>query len=153
MIFFFYNTEMHAIIPHKDCLFFLSSAAGKIILSMNHQLGKSDFFVPVFPLWAFTEAPVEKIRSFSVLSPESDGREIFFPLKLGSEKNNLRLRIVFARRLSKVEPDSESELKSVPVPPEIIGKFPMAQRSFRESLVVLENNGWKIYDERWHKCK
>ena len=78
VIFFFYNTEMHAIIPHKDCLFFLSSAAGKIILSMNQQLGEGDFFVPVFPLWAFTEAPVEKIRSFSVLSPESDGREIFF---------------------------------------------------------------------------
>lgn len=140
---------MFAIIPHKDCLFFLSSVARKIIQTTNSAGDCGVIFSPIFPLWAFTESVPENILSLSVLSPESDGKEIFFPLKVRGMDSDLLLRIVFARRIG----NSTCDEKSPEVPPEIRDKFPLVQRSFRQALVVMENNGWKVYDEKWHKCK
>ena len=140
---------MFAIIPHKDCLFFLSSAAREIIRAANHSLDFGVIFSPVFPLWAFTESVPENILSLSVLPPQSENKELFFPLKIRGMDSDLLLRIVFARRIR----NSACDEKSLKVPPEIRDKLPLVQRTFRQALVVMENNGWKVYDEKWHKCK
>ena len=139
---------MFAIIPHKDCLFFLSNAAREIIRACNLLGTDGNAFSPLYPLWAFTETVPENILSLSILPPEYDGKELYFPVKLCCLESDLNLRINFARKMSGTDKG-----RSMSVPDEILSKFPLVQRSFRQALVVMENNGWKVFDEKWHKCK
>lgn len=138
---------MNAIIPHKDTLFFLADIQRKIISTG----AKNSFLYPHYPLFAFfadgTEnIRLENIRSMTISCPCAKGNFLVFPIHIELEDGSVETEIKFARTKNG-EPEP-----AVEIPPEIKNAFPKRERTFRSATVIMENNGWQVFDDRWHKC-
>ncbi|MCR5763517.1 MAG: hypothetical protein K6G00_09075 [Treponema sp.] len=137
---------MTAYIPHKDTLLILSKIQKSIITAYNAGKTQDNFIYPEYPLFAFakeaSQSENKKISGCSILFPEAENNELYFPFILTHEDGSKEtLQIKFAK--------SNSSIKKAP---EInSGAFPMQVRIFRKARAVIEYNSWQIFDEKWLK--
>lgn len=145
---------MFAFVSGKDALLFLAKIQKKIISIFNSNCSAEFFAVPVFPLWAFFDfALPEKIISCEFLEPVFKDEKFIFPVKIISlkdEKENLiNLEIIFGKILGKRKSSLEFHLDS----DEIKNCFPYKIRVFKTGNVLVQNNSWQLFDEKWSKCQ
>lgn len=135
---------MNAIIPHKDTLFFLANLQRKILeLTKN----KSEL-LPLYPLFAFlNHEPDGTITEFTIELPATSGNFICLPVIIATEKEKITAEIKIARTMLSKNPELPE------LPEEIKNAFPKRERIFRTASVVIENNGWQVFDDKWHKLK
>lgn len=145
---------MFAFVPGKDALLFLAKIQKKIISNFNSNCSADFFAVPVFPLWAFFGfALPEKIISCEFLEPVFKDEKFIFPVKIvflkdGTE-NEINLEVVFGKILGKIKNSLEFHLNSN----EIKNCFPYKIRVFKTGNVLIQNNSWQLFDEKWSKCQ
>ncbi|WP_296663354.1 hypothetical protein [Treponema sp. UBA753] len=145
---------MFAFVPGKDALLFLAKIQKKIISVFNSNCSAEFFAVPVFPLWAFFSFPFpEKIISCEFLEPVLKDEKFIYPVKiffLKDEKENIiNLEIVFGKILGKIKSSLEFHL----CPDEIKNCFPYRIRVFKTGNVLVQDNSWQLFDEKWCKCQ
>ncbi len=145
---------MFAFVPGKDALLFLAKIQKKIISVFNSNCSAEFFAAPVFPLWAFFDFPLpEKIISCEFLEPVFKDEKFIFPVKIISLKdeieNEINLEIVFGKILGKRKGSLEFHLDS----DEIKNCFPYKIRVFKTGNVLVQNNSWQLFDEKWIKCQ
>ena len=135
-----YTDKMFAFVPGKDVLLFLAKIQKKIISAFNSNRPAKFFAAPVFPLWAFFDfAFPEKIISCEFLEP------VF-----KDEKEKLiNLEIVFGKILGEIKSSLEFHLDS----DEIKNCFPYKIRVFKIGNVLVQDNNWQLFDEKWCKCQ
>ena len=127
-----YTDKMFAFVPGKDVLLFLAKIQKKIISAFNSNRPAKFFAAPVFPLWAFFDfAFPEKIISCEFLE------------KL------INLEIVFGKILGEIKSSLEFHLDS----DEIKNCFPYKIRVFKIGNVLVQDNNWQLFDEKWCKCQ
>lgn len=145
---------MFAFVPGKDALLFLAKIQKKIISNFNSNCSAEFFAVPVFPLWAFFDfALPEKIISCEFLEPILKDGKFIFPVKIiflkdGTE-NEINLEVVFGKILGERKSSLEFHLDS----DEIKNCFPYKIRVFKTGNVLVQNNSWQLFDEKWIKCQ
>ena len=145
---------MFAFVPGKDALLFLAKIQKKIISNFNSNCSAEFFAVPVFPLWAlFDFALPEKIISCEFLEPILKDEKFIFPVKIiflkdGTE-NEINLKVVFVKILGERKSSLEFHLDS----DEIKNCFPYKIRVFKTGNVLVQNNSWQLFDEKWGKCQ
>lgn len=145
---------MFAFVPGKDALLFLAKIQKKIISNFNSNCSAEFFAVPVFPLWAFFDfALPEKIISCEFLEPILKDEKFIFPVKIiflkdGTE-NEINLKVVFGKILGERKSSLEFHLDS----DEIKNCFPYKIRVFKTGNVLVQNNSWQLFDEKWVKCQ
>ena len=145
---------MFAFVPGKDALLFLAKIQKKIISAFNSNCSAEFFAVPVFPLWAFFDfALPEKIISCEFLEPILKDEKFIFPVKIiflkdGTE-NEINLKVVFVKILGERKSSLEFHLDS----DEIKNCFPYKIRVFKTGNVLVQNNSWQLFDEKWGKCQ
>ncbi|WP_294012941.1 hypothetical protein [uncultured Treponema sp.] len=145
---------MFAFVPGKDALLFLAKIQKKIISNFNSNCSAEFFAVPVFPLWAFFDfALPEKIISCEFLEPILKDEKFIFPVKIiflkdGTE-NEINLKVVFVKILGERKSSLEFHLDS----DEIKNCFPYKIRVFKTGNVLVQNNSWQLFDEKWGKCQ
>lgn len=145
---------MFAFVPGKDALLFLAKIQKKIISNFNSNRSAEFFAVPVFPLWAFFDfALPEKIISCEFLEPILKDEKFIFPVKIiflkdGTE-NEINLKVVFVKILGERKSSLEFHLDS----DEIKNCFPYKIRVFKTGNVLVQNNSWQLFDEKWGKCQ
>lgn len=145
---------MFAFVPGKDALLFLAKIQKKIISNFNSNCSAEFFAVPVFPLWAFFDfALPEKIISCEFLEPILKDEKFIFPVKIiflkdGTE-NEINLKVVFGKILGERKSSLEFHLDS----DEIKNCFPYKIRVFKTGNVLVQNNSWQLFDEKWGKCQ
>ena len=145
---------MFAFVPGKDALLFLAKIQKKIISNFNSNCSAEFFAVPVFPLWAFFDfALPEKIISCEFLEPILKDEKFIFPVKIiflkdGTE-NEINLKVVFVKILGERKSSLEFHLDS----DEIKNCFPYKIRVFKTGNVLVQNNSWQLFDEKWVKCQ
>ena len=145
---------MFAFVPGKDALLFLAKIQKKIISAFNFNCSAEFFAAPVFPLWAFFDfALPEKIISCEFLEPVFKDEKFIFPVKIifskdGTE-NEINLEVVFGKILGKIKSSLEFHLDS----DEIKNCFPYKIRVFKTGNVLVQNNSWQLFDEKWIKCQ
>ena len=142
--------ETFAFIPHKDALFTLSQLQKKIITEFNGCHTKDEWLLPSYPLWAFcSEETEEKISCASectILPPvyinsEQDGVKAAFPVEIKTISGTVTLNIVFATA------------KKIPAPFTDTGTLPLKQKSFRTGRVLLKDNSWSLFNDKWITCR
>ena len=122
--------------------------------SFNSNCSAEFFAVPVFPLWAFFDfALPEKIISCEFLEPILKDEKFIFPVKIiflkdGTE-NEINLKVVFVKILGERKSSLEFHLDS----DEIKNCFPYKIRVFKTGNVLVQNNSWQLFDEKWGKCQ
>ena len=136
-----YTDKMFAFVPGKDVLLFLAKIQKKIISVFNSNRPAKFFAAPVFPLWAFFDfAFPEKIISCEFLEPVFKDEKFIFPVKIISLKDEkeklINLEIVFGKILD-----------------EIKNCFPYKIRVFKIGNVLVQDNNWQLFDEKWCKCQ
>ncbi|MDO5774479.1 MAG: hypothetical protein Q4P16_09230 [Spirochaetales bacterium] len=145
---------MFAFVPGKDALLFLAKIQKKIISIFNSNCSAEFFASPVFPLWAFFGfALPEKIISCEFLEPILKDEKFIFPVKIvflkdGTE-NTMDLEVVFGKILGERKSSLEFHLDS----DEIKNCFPYKIRVFKTGNVLVQNNSWQLFDEKWSKCQ
>lgn len=145
---------MFAFVPGKDVLLFLAKIQKKIISVFNSNRPAKFFATPVFPLWAFFDfALPEKIISCEFLEPILKDEKFIFPVKIiflkdGTE-NEINLKVVFGKILGERKSSLEFHLDS----DEIKNCFPYKIRVFKTGNVLVQNNSWQLFDEKWVKCQ
>lgn len=145
---------MFAFVPGKDALLFLAKIQKKIISNFNSNCSAEFFAVPVFPLWAFFDfALPEKIISCEFLEPILKDEKFIFPVKIiflkdGTE-NEINLKVVFVKILGERKSSLEFHLDS----DEIKNCFPYKIRVFKIGNVLVQDNNWQLFDEKWCKCQ
>ena len=145
---------MFAFVPGKDVLLFLAKKKKKIISVFNSNRPAKFFATPVFPLWAFFDfALPEKIISCEFLEPILKDEKFIFPVKIiflkdGTE-NEINLKVVFGKILGERKSSLEFHLDS----DEIKNCFPYKIRVFKTGNVLVQNNSWQLFDEKWVKCQ
>ncbi len=141
---------MNALIPNKDTLLVLAETQKKILESYNSSFAPDNIISPIYPLWAFSKESFEKeIVSCTIEEAKNKENEYFFPVEItfidGKKKD---LRIVFAKIITENKKSgfdfSEKEIKH---------RFPIKERVFRTGEVVIDNNSWELFDDKWHKCQ
>lgn len=137
---------MLALIPNKDTLSFLSSAARKILFAFNSRQKLS--VIPLFPLWAsLDKAPVNPGIMTVFNYRISDGR-LFFPVEVIDGKERVEAKIEFGKIWNQnLNEGSYIEIE------EIKDLFPAFIRVFKTGNAVFEDGSWKVYDEKWFKCR
>lgn len=144
---------MKVFVPHKDTLLQLAKAQRAYIDAYNSQAEAGGFLLPRYPLWAFAEELPEAVTGCTIHAPQADGSSAVFPVELEAAGSSMQLHIVFAE----LEGGS-SGCCGLPgmqdFPAGGAGnQFPLRPRTFRTGTVVLQDNGWQLFDERWHKTK
>ncbi len=145
---------MFAFVPGKDALLFLAKIQKKIISAFNSNCSAEFFTSPVFPLWAFFDfALPEKIISCEFLEPVFRDEKFIFPVKIiflkdGTE-NTINLEVAFGKILGKIKSSFKLHLDS----DEIKNCFPYKIRVFKTGNVLIQNNSWQLFDEKWIKCQ
>ena len=145
---------MFAFVPGKDALLFLAKIQKKIISAFNSNCSAEFFAVPVFPLWAFFDFPFpEKIISCEFLEPFFKDEKFIFPVKIiflkDEIENTINLEVVFGKILGEIKSNLEFHLDS----DEIKNCFPYKIRIFKTGNVLVQNNSWQLFDEKWIKCQ
>lgn len=145
---------MFAFVPGKDALLFLAKIQKKIISNFNSNRSAEFFAVPVFPLWAFFDfALPEKIISCEFLEPILKDEKFIFPVKIiflkDGIENEINLKVVFVKILGERKSSLEFHLDS----DEIKNCFPYKIRVFKTGNVLVQNNSWQLFDEKWGKCQ
>lgn len=145
---------MFAFVPGKDALLFLAKIQKKIISNFNSNCSAEFFAVPVFPLWAFFDFALhEKITSCEFLEPILKDGKFIFPVKIiflkDETKNEINLEVVFGKILGERKSSLEFHLDS----DEIKNCFPYKIRVFKTGNVLVQNNSWQLFDEKWIKCQ
>lgn len=145
---------MFAFVPGKDALLFFAKIQKKIISVFNSNCSAEFFAVPVFPLWAFFDfALPEKIISCEFLEPIFKDEKFIFPVKIISLKdekeNEINLEIVFGKILGRRKSGFKFHLDS----DEIKNCFPYRIRVFKTGNVLVQDNSWQLFDEKWCKCQ
>ena len=124
---------MFAFVPGKDVLLFLAKIQKKIISVFNSNRPAKIFAAPVFPLWAFFD--------------------FAFPVKIISLKDEkeklINLEIVFGKILGEIKSSLEFHIDS----DEIKNCFPYKIRVFKIGNVLVQDNNWQLFDEKWCKCQ
>ena len=143
---------MKTLIPHKDALASLTNAARTFISSYNKSISanggdRTKFAIPAFPLWAFAQDFPEKIIRISIQGPRLEEKAFYFPLYIQTDMKVIEQKIIFAR-IPDARPEEVPLEQALKTMPEI---FPLGQRVFRTADVLLERNGWQVYNERWFK--
>lgn len=137
---------MLALIPNKDTLSFLSSAARKILFAFNSRHNLS--VIPLFPLWAsLDKAPVNPGIMTVFNYRISDGR-LFFPVEVIDGKERVEAKIEFG----KIWNQNLNEVSYIEIE-EIKDLFPAFIRMFKTGNAVFEDGSWEVYDEKWFKCR
>lgn len=137
---------MLALIPNKDTLSFLSSTARKILFAFNSLQKLS--VIPLFPLWAsLDKAPVNPGIMTVFNYRISDGR-LFFPVEVIDGKERVEVKIEFG----KIWNQNLNEVSYIEIE-EIKDLFPAFIRVFKTGNAVFEDGSWKVYDEKWFKCR
>ncbi len=142
-----------AIIPHKDTAFFLAKTAKMCISLYNAPFLSDDVrkkAFPVFPQWIFLDEIPENITCIELNLPLKCKTELYFPVKLFLEQNSLNImeeKIKFAQILE----DSENSEEKLKLPTLVQEKFPMQLKIFRTGKVLLTENSWQFFEEKWHK--
>lgn len=137
---------MLALIPNKDTLNFLSSAARKILFAFNSRQKLS--IIPLFPLWAsLDKAPVNPGIMTVFNYRISEGR-LFFPVEVIDGKERVEAKIEFG----KIWNQNLNEVSYIEIE-EIKDLFPAFIRVFKTGNAVFEDGSWKVYDEKWFKCR
>ncbi len=149
-----YTDKMFAFVPGKDVLLFLAKIQKKIISVFNSNRPAKFFAAPVFPLWAFFDfAFLEKIISCEFLEPVFKDEKFIFPVKIISLKDEkeklINLEIVFGKILGEIKSSLEFHLDS----DEIKNCFPYKIRVFKIGNVLVQDNNWQLFDEKWCKCQ
>ena len=147
---------MVAFIPHKDTLFLLASIQRDFIAKCTALYGT---LYPQYPLWAFFDKENEmvllknsaNIMKCEIESPRVEKNNFFFPVTFtfsnenDSDLHTLQVRIIFAKTDYEIHKDFDfSSMKDSNV-------LPLSQRVFRIGTVILENNGWSLFDDHWIK--
>lgn len=147
---------MVAFIPHKDTLFLLASMQRDFIAKCTATYGT---LYPQYPLWAFFDKADEMmllknsayIMKCEITSPSVEKKSFFFPITFtfSNEGNavpqKLQARILFAKTDDDIH--KALDFSSIKEP----NIFPLSQRVFRIGTVILENNGWSLFDDHWVK--
>ncbi len=155
---------MNMLIPGKDTLLLLTRFQKKIIMELNIHLraggamtGHNCLAIPQYPLFApLPENCVESgcpLSQVTILEPAVQKDLLFFPVECQA-KGLVKTEIPFAKISC---PGAvldfaglESFLRNASLDEEIKKAFPKRERSIKTASVIFENNGWKIYDEKWH---
>ena len=145
---------MFAFVPGKDALLSLAKIQKKIISAFNSNCSEEFFAVPVFPLWAFFDFSLpEKIISCEFLEPVFKDEKFIFPVKIiflkDEIENTINLEAVFGKILGKIKSSFKFHLDS----DEIKNCFPYKIRVFKTGNVLIQNNSWQLFDEKWIKCQ
>ena len=74
--------------------------------------------------------------------------EVLDFLKDGTE-NEINLKVVFVKILGERKSSLEFHLDS----DEIKNCFPYKIRVFKTGNVLVQNNSWQLFDEKWGKCQ
>lgn len=135
---------MHALIPHKDTVNILCMATRKILLAYNSRQSLSA--LPVFPLWAFLQKPLESPSLMTVFDYAVKDGKLVFPVEVSDAGETVRTEIVFGRLNN---PESNEKMTVS----EIQEQFPVFLRVFKTGNAVFQDNSWKLFDEKWFKCK
>lgn len=140
---------MNALIPNKDTVHLLSELQKKIINGFNTQTtSEESFLFPQYPLAAFFDEINDssfKAESCTIFFPETENEFLYFPVEVCCPDSTMNLKIIFARTAER----KPAEILSIDE--EIKKAFPIRERSFKTAAVILENNSWQIFDEKWHK--
>jgi len=157
---------MFALIPHKDTLFLLAQLQKKIISSYNMKYtsvnnnDESSVF-PNYPLWCFFSKTFQPdffkdLSSCKIEAPVHNNKELYFPLVFCFKDDTKKLegKIIFATFNAKKNPVHTSKISLCKQDIQLYSeKFPINTRIFRFAEVVTENNGYKVFNDRWIKIK
>ncbi|MBQ2601052.1 MAG: hypothetical protein II584_01495 [Treponema sp.] len=141
--------QTQTMIPHRDVVLKIIRSSKKIIGDFNSENLPGCRAIPVFPLWSFAESFPEDVFEVKVENPKLDGTTFYFPLVFCTEgKPDVRteFRIVFAR----ISGDPHGIAPYTP-PTETAVDFPLNVSCYRTGTAVIEDNSWKLFDEKWHK--
>ncbi|MBO7638599.1 MAG: hypothetical protein J6W60_00990 [Treponema sp.] len=137
---------MLALIPNKDTANFLSSAARKILFAFNSRQKLSA--IPLFPLWANLDKALVKPSLMTVFNYKISDSKLFFPVEVIDGKERIETKIEFGKIWNQnLNESSYMELE------EIKDLFPAFIRVFKTGNAVFEDGSWKVYDEKWFKCR
>ena len=78
--------------------------------------------------------------------------DLYFNLNTGNEEmseNEINLKVVFGKILGERKSSLEFHLDS----DEIKNCFPYKIRVFKTGNVLVQNNSWQLFDEKWVKCQ
>lgn len=142
---------MKAFIPHKDTLLQLARAQREYIDAFNARPATGVFLYPRYPLWAFAEELPEEILGCAIRAPLPCDGGASFPVELESAEGKTMLRIVFATAGDSPSPATGVSCPAAAAPAVRCVQFPLRPRVFRTGTALLQDNGWQLFDERWHK--
>ncbi len=145
---------MFALVPGKDALLFLAKIQKKCLSVFNSVFFGQVAACPVFPLWAFFDFPLpEKIVSCEFCEPVLKDEKFIFPVQLicleGENEKTVKLEVVFGKILGNKKSGLQFHLAS----DEIESCFPHKIRIFKTGSVIVQNNSWQLFDEKWIKCR
>ena len=135
---------MLVLIPHKDAMNMLCNVSRKILVEFNRRHNPSAF--PVYPLWAFLQEPLESPSLMTVYDYAVKDDRLFFPVQVNDAGKISDAEIVFGKL-------NGMNLNETVCVPEIQEQFPVFLRVFKTGNAVFKDNSWKLYDEKWFKCK
>ena len=144
--------QTKALIPHRDIILKISRCSKKIITDFNKDNSPDFKAFPVFPFWVVSEKIPDDNFRVSICSPVFDGNDFYFPVNIGdsqSESPDTDFKIIFARirkcGCESKSPDAEKLLKNCGT------EFPLSVPCYKTGTALIENNSWKLFDEKWHK--
>lgn len=145
---------MFAVVPGKDALLFLAKVQKKCISSFNSVCFGRIIACPVFPLWAFFDFQLpEKILSCEFCEPVLEGEKFIFPMRLISVEEENKRAINLEVAFGKILGDKKSSFQFHFTFDKIENCFPYKIRVFKTGNVLLQNNSWQLFDEKWIKCQ
>ena len=145
--------QTKALIPHRDIILKISRCSKKIIMDFNKDNSPEFKAFPVFPFWVVSENLPDDMSRVSICRPVFDGTDFYFPVDIGSaqsESQDADFKIIFARirksGCGSNSPDAGSLLTNCGM------TFPMSVPCYKTGTALIENNSWKLFDEKWHKA-
>ena len=137
--------QTQALVPHRDAVLKLSRFSKKIIYSFNKENHPGNFAFPIFPLWSFADFFPDTVTKAEILFPKSDGKNFYFPPELWNGDLKREYRINFAA----IHCGTENAMPNMD--DGFCSEFPLSVPCYKTGLAVIENNSWKIFDEKWFK--
>lgn len=131
----------------------LAKCAKDCIRAFNEE--NTTVFFPKFPLWAFLQDSEEEkleVKEITIQKPEFNSQNFFFPLEIQTGKKYIKVKIIFAERSQENSAEGLSFIKALQAAEEA-DIFPLKQKALQTAEVLLENNGWQVFDEKWIKIK
>lgn len=158
---------MNMLIPGKDTILLLARFQKKIIRELNLYLDsgnamadKNCFAIPQYPL--FAPLPEDcgetgcNIAEVTIMGPAVQQDILFFPVECQIE-GLVKTEIPFARiscpDIIQDDLDMEKIFRDGSLGEEIKKAFPKRERSFKTASVIFENNGWNVFEEKWHTTR